>query len=77
MKLLSVAEKIICSAKVEAVTLGEKVRPGRSKWIKLGLRARVQVDETTKLKVQVVLVKEDNSVGKTKKWIFFSVHIIK
>jgi len=77
LKLLSVAEKIILSDMQQPVRLGEKEMLLGGKWVKIGLRARVQVDKATQLKVQVVLLIDARRVKKIKECDFFSVHIIK
>ena len=77
LRLLSVAEKIILLGALQPVKLGEKEMLTCGKWVKVGLRARVQVDKTTLLKVQVVLLIDARRVNKTKECDFFSVHIIK
>lgn len=77
LQLLSIAEKIILSDAIQPVKLGEKSMILGGKWVKIGLRARVQVDKTTQLKVQVVLLIDARRVNKTKECDFFSVHVIK
>jgi hypothetical protein len=77
LRLLSVAEKIILSNALQPIRLGEKEMLTCGKWVKIGLRARVQVDKTTQLKVQVVLLIDARRVNKTKECDFFSIHVIK
>lgn len=77
LELLSIAEKIINHEDSHIIRLGEKEMLHGGKWVKYGLRARVQVDQNTIKKVQVVLLIDDRRVGKTKECHFFSVHVIK
>jgi hypothetical protein len=77
LQLLSVAEKIILSDAIQPVMLGEKDMLFGGKWLKIGLRARVQVDKTTQLNVQVVLLIDERRINKTKECDFFSVHVVK
>lgn len=77
LRLLSVAEKIILLDLLQPVKLDEKEMQTSGKWVKIGLRARVQVDKMTLLKVQVVLLIDARRVNKTKECDFFSIHVIK
>lgn len=77
LRLLSIAERIIQDQNVFPVILNEEQSSINGLIIKIGLRARVQIDTTTQLKVQVVLLRKTNQVKGIDEIRFFSVHIIK
>lgn len=77
LKMLSVAEKIILSKGLHPVRLADKEMLHGGIWKKIGLRARVQIDKSIIIKIQVVLLIDARRVDKTRECEFFSVHIIK
>lgn len=77
LKLLSVADKIIQNKDTQPIFLGICGHSRNGMVLKYGLRARVQENNGTIYKVQVILLRKYNKAKYKDEWAFFSVHVVK